>query len=81
VSTAVAKESKSQIRRRRAKAAKKTERPVATFWAPPEGLGGKSEGYAFGFIGSRAGMREEMAYWGEGWKRDRMKKGVERLRW
>jgi hypothetical protein len=73
--------SKSQIRRKRAKAAKVKDRPVASFWAPPQGLGGKSEGYAFGYVGSEPGERERRAYWGSGWRRDRMKTGVEKLRW
>ena len=54
----------------------KTQRLVrkreARFWAPPEGLGGKARGYAYGFAGSREGAREVQGKW----VRDKMRKGV-----
>jgi hypothetical protein len=46
-------------------------RPEARFWAPPVGLGAKARGYAYGYMGSREGAREEDAKWA----RDRMRVG------
>jgi hypothetical protein len=40
----------------------------AKFWAPETGIGGKSRGYAYGFVGSREGARGKDA-----WVRDKMR--------
>ncbi|KAL7424599.1 hypothetical protein Q5752_000283 [Cryptotrichosporon argae] len=57
--SAAFRQSKSGARRLRKRAAKRTGTGTAArFWAPPEGLGGKSAGYAMGWRDSVAGRRE-----------------------
>ena len=41
----------------------------AKFWAPPESLGGKARGYAYGYEGSWEGARQL-----DRWPRDRLRK-------
>lgn len=60
--------------RRRARTLPQAPPHPVSFWRPPQEIGGKSRGYAMGYVGSRPIPTGSVRQWG--YRRDRMRNGV-----